>query len=82
MDERTLRSVDYPIWEEHLEALEVFLACARQWRVVSGFGSSWVQGLDASSLRSTMQMLGVQDQHSMLHQVQEIESGALEILNE
>ena len=82
MDEHTLKSADYAIWEEHLEALEVFLACSRQWRVVSGFGGSRPQGLDASALRSTMQMLGVKDQRNMLFQVQEIESGALEILNE
>lgn len=78
MDEHTLQSADYQIWEEHLEALEVFLACSRQWRVVAGLGP---QGLDASALRSTMQMLGVEDQRNMLYQVQEIESGALEILN-
>lgn len=78
MDERTLKSADYEIWEEHLEALEVFLACARQWRIVAGLGPL---GLDAGALRATMQMLGVQDQRSMLYQVQEIESGALDVLN-
>lgn len=70
------------IWPEHTEAWEVFLACARQWRIVSGMAGAFYQGLDAAALAATMDMMGVEDKRARLRQVSQIESGALELLNQ
>ncbi|MFP2768035.1 DUF1799 domain-containing protein [Oceanisphaera sp. KMM 10153] len=70
------------IWPEHTEAWEVFRACSRQWRIVSGMAGAFYQGLDASALAATMDMMGVADRRTCLHQVGQIETGALELLNQ
>jgi len=70
------------VWPQHEQALEVFLACARQWRIVAGMAGAFYQGIDATALHSTMQMMGIEDQRETLTLVQEIEAGALEHLNE
>lgn len=70
------------IWPEHTEAWEVFLACARQWRIVSGMAGAFYQGLDAAALAATMDMMGVADKRTCLRQLGQIETGALELLNQ
>lgn len=70
------------IWPEHVEAWELFLACARQWRIVAGMAGAFYQGLDAAALAATMEMMGVADKRTRLRQVGQIESGALEVLNQ
>ncbi|MGP7732930.1 DUF1799 domain-containing protein [Oceanimonas smirnovii] len=70
------------IWPEHTEAWELFLACSRQWRIVAGMAGAFYQGLDAAALAATMEMMGVADRRTCLHQVQQIETGALELLNQ
>jgi hypothetical protein len=69
------------IWAEHAEAFDVFCACGGQWRIVAGMAGAFYQGLDAAALAATMDMLGVEDRRRCLHQVQQIEAGALEVLN-
>ncbi|XKE45755.1 DUF1799 domain-containing protein [Halomonas organivorans] len=69
------------VWPEHEQALEVFLACARQWRVIAGLGGACYQGIDATALQATMTMLGVEEVRETLLQVQKIEAGAVEQLN-
>lgn len=81
LDPRMIRAQHYEIWADHEEALDVFLACARQWRVVAGMGGAWFQGIDASALHATMQMMGVENSRDVLLNVQCIEDGALEALN-
>ncbi|MBW5802049.1 DUF1799 domain-containing protein [Halomonas elongata] len=68
------------VWPEHLTALEVFISCAEQWRVIAGFGVIRYQGIDAAALQATMTMLGVEDTRETLLQVREIQAGALECM--
>ncbi|WP_064699330.1 DUF1799 domain-containing protein [Halomonas caseinilytica] len=75
------RSQYCEVWREHQVAYDVFLACSRQWRIVAGLAGTFHQGIDATALHSTMQMMGVQDMRTTLLQVQCIETGAKEKLN-
>lgn len=81
LDDKTRQAQHCEVWEEHQTALDVFLACARQWRIVAGMAGAWYQGIDATALQATMQMMGVEDMRSTLWQVQQIEAGASEELN-
>nr|WP_281242931.1 DUF1799 domain-containing protein [Halomonas muralis] len=69
------------VWPEHWQALNVFLACRTQWRVIAGMGGVQYQGLDYTALESIMRMKGVDDTSAVLEQVQHMETGALEGLN-
>lgn len=71
------------VWAEHVEAFDLFIACSSQWRIVAGMSGVFYQGLDASALAATMNMLGIEQGHrrERLQQVRQIESGALEMMN-
>ncbi|WP_016854793.1 DUF1799 domain-containing protein [Halomonas smyrnensis] len=69
------------IWAEHHPALELFLACRTQWRIIAGMGGAHYQGLDYLAVESVMRMRGVEDMAGMLEQLQQLEAGALELLN-
>lgn len=70
-----------PVWEEHHPALEVFLLCRTQWRVLVGMGGVSYQGLDYPAVESVMRMQGIDDAGEILSQLQHLEAGALEALN-
>jgi len=69
------------VWAEHEAALEIFLACSRQWRVIVGMGGAAYQGLDLASVAAAMEIHAIDDRRECLYQVQQIEAGALEMLN-
>ncbi|WP_035573005.1 DUF1799 domain-containing protein [Halomonas halocynthiae] len=69
------------VWQEHTEALDVFLACRTQWRIIAGMSGAHHQGLDYTALESVMRMKRVEDPDETLAQIQHIEAGALEALN-
>lgn len=71
-----------PVWAEHGAAFEVFLACSRQWRIIAGPTGMFYQGIDATALAATMDMMGTADRQRCLQQVRHIESGALELINQ
>lgn len=72
---------EYAVWEEHWQALQVFLACRTQWRIIAGMAGAQHQGLDYPAVESVMRMRGVEDTAQVLGQLQQIEAGALEVLN-
>ena len=74
----------YGVWEEHWPALELFLAMRTQWRVVAGMGGAQHQGIDYTALygHPKFARLGFDEQDALLAQVQHIEAGALDALNE
>ena len=80
-DQPTVKAAPVPVWSEHVEAFEVFLACSGQWRVVTGMAGAFHQGIDAAALAATMAMLEVADRRRCLYQIRQIEAGALEVLN-
>lgn len=78
--DREAGSVD--LWPEHIEAWNVFAACSTQWRIIAGPSSLFQQGLDYIAVESVMRMRGVTAQTDCFGQIQCIERGALEILNQ
>ncbi len=72
------------MWEEHWPALELFLAMRTQWRVVAGMSGAQHQGIDYTALygHPKFARLGFDEQDALLAQVQHIEAGALDALNE
>lgn len=71
------------MWPVNVEAYEVFLDCAGQWRYMTPFGSKPIPtGIERSAISSTMQMLGTADTRDTLRRVQHIEVGALEVLRQ
>ena len=68
------------IYEENLEAWQVYTACTTQWRYVGDLGV--VAGLDYTAVESVMRMLGVEDQADCFWRVRVMESVGLELMNE
>lgn len=62
----------------------MFLDCSRQWRVIVGFGSAHVQGLDAPAVESSLRMQCVpfRTWRRVRSQVRILEDEALEIMND
>ncbi len=71
-------------WPEHWDALQVFLSCGSQWRTIAGAKSIIYQGLvyEAVYGHPRYARLGWEDQEKRLAQIQEIERGAMEVINE
>lgn len=66
---------------ENWDALELFLACATQWRYAPMGGAT---GLDYTALQSvmTMHQVPATEQRERLAQVQRIERGALQAMKD
>jgi hypothetical protein len=72
------------VWEEHWPALELFNSLRTQWRVIAGMGGVHHQGIDYTALygHPKFARLNHQEQDALLAQIQHIETGALDALNE
>jgi hypothetical protein len=71
------------LWEEHVDAFEVFHACRRSWRVITaGFGAVY-QGLDLVAVDVVMRRLGIarSRQREVFQQLQVMEDEGAKILN-
>lgn len=68
------RRADFVVWAECWESVELFGACATQWRVLPMGG---LLGLDYSAVRAVLQMRGVLDQAAAFDDVRLLEQGAL-----
>ena len=64
-----------PVLPENWEALEVFSACATQWR--RGGMEGQMSGLDYGAVESARRMMGVEDMRDCFERVRWIERGAL-----
>lgn len=70
------------IWEDHVPALEAFLAVATQWRVIAGgLGGSQVIGLDYTACEAGLRLAGVEMTPGLWAEVRVIESGAIAAMN-
>ncbi|MDN3525634.1 DUF1799 domain-containing protein [Halomonas sabkhae] len=71
------------VWAEHWSALELFMGLSTQWRVVAGMNGVFMYGLDYQALygHPRYSRLDYDAQDEMLEQIQQIEAGALEVLN-
>jgi uncharacterized membrane protein len=68
---------DYVVWPEHHQSVEVFVACATQWRA----GSMGVIGLDYGVIFQVMALYDVTDRRATFADLQIMEAKAMEILN-
>lgn len=67
---------------ENWQALEIFLACQTQWRIVAGMGGVFYQGLDYPALMAVIKLHSKPKHRKALFKaVQMIEQGALECIN-
>lgn len=74
----------YEVWQEHWPALQLFLGCRTQWRIIAGMAGSQYQGLDYAVVfgHPRYACLETDEQIECLEQLQHIEAGALEVLNQ
>lgn len=73
---------DFPIWHDNLAALEVFLACHTQWRILTGGDKPYYQGLRYLEVEAVMRIKRVKDKTAVFADVQVMEEAAREVLNE
>jgi hypothetical protein len=69
---------DFEVWEENWPVLEMFLRCQTQWRTTM----SGVLGLDYGAVAWVLRLYEVEDQRSMLEDLQVMEAAAMAALNE
>lgn len=67
------------VWEENGPVLELFLACATQWRMDGMSGT--VLGLDYPGVEALLRLRKVRDRAAVFADLQVMERAALEVLN-
>ena len=69
---------DCEVWEENWAVLELFLRCQTQWRTTM----NGVLGLDYVAVAWLFRLYAVDDERSMLEDLQVMEAAAMATLNE
>lgn len=54
---------DVELGPEDWRAWRVYLACRRAWRIVSGMGGAWYQGIDPAAVLASLQILRIKPKH-------------------
>lgn len=73
---------EFDVWIENKPALDVFLSCQTQWRVIAGVGACIYQGLDYAALNSVIdRKVKRKRREQVFDDVRLIEAGALTELN-
>lgn len=65
------------MWEENWQVVEMFLRLQTQWRT----SMSGVVGLDYGAVQWVLRLYEVEDQRSMLEDLQVMEGAALNLIN-
>lgn len=73
-----LEVVDFEVWPENWDALELFLRLQTQWKTGAMGG---IFGLDYAGLEAVMRMLGIEQKEEMFAKIQVMEFAALPVLN-
>lgn len=68
----------FEVWEENWAALEMFLRVQTQWRTTMG----GLLGLDYGAVAWLLRLYEVEDQRSMLEDLQVMEAAAMAIIND
>ena len=68
---------DFEIWPENWPAVEMFLRCQTQWRTTM----NGVLGLDYGAVAWVLKLYEVEDQRSMLEDLQVMEAAAMVTIN-
>lgn len=69
--------VDCEVWEEHADAVAMFLRCSTQWRT----GPGGVIGLDYGVVLPMMDLYSVSDRRETMDNLQIMERRALELFH-
>ena len=72
-DEALTRSSDFEVWEDNWQSVEMFLRLQTQWRV----GMNGLIGLDYGAAEWLFRICGVEDQRSLLEDLQVMEAAVL-----
>ena len=67
----------FEVWEQNWPAVEIFLRCQTQWRTTM----AGVCGLDYSAVEWLFRLYKVEDQPTVLENLQVMEAAAVKILN-
>jgi Phage related hypothetical protein (DUF1799) len=73
---------DFAIWQDNLTALEIFLACHKQWRILTGGDKPWYQGLRYVEVEAVMRIRRIKNPAAVFADVQVMEDAATSALNE
>ena len=68
---------DFEVWEENWPVVEMFMRCQTQWRTTM----SGLLGLDYGVVAWLLKLYEVEDQRSMLEDLQVMEAAAVAVLN-
>ena len=68
---------DFEVWPDNLPAVAIFLRCQTQWRTTM----AGVCGLDYSAVEWLFRLYEVEDQPTVLENLQVMEAAAVKILN-
>ena len=71
------QSQDFEVWQENWEAVVVFMRCQTQWRTTM----SGLLGLDYTAVAWVLKLYEIEDQRSMLEDLQVMEAAAMQALN-
>lgn len=71
------RTDDFEVWEENWPVVEMFLRAQTQWRTTM----SGVLGLDYGALKWLFSLYSVEDQRSLLEDLQVMEAAAMVTIN-
>lgn len=72
---------EFEIWPECVNAVEVFLACATQWKAIVAPDRLIYQGIDYAGLNAVMEMVDAPDRKQLFADVRTMELAALDVLN-
>ena len=71
------QSQDFEVWQENWEVVVVFMRCQTQWRTTM----SGLLGLDYTAVAWVLKLYEIEDQRSMLEDLQVMEAAAMQVLN-
>lgn len=71
------QSQDFEVWQDNWEVVLVFMRCQTQWRTTM----SGLLGLDYTAVAWVLKLYEIEDQRSMLEDLQVMEAAAMQALN-
>jgi hypothetical protein len=71
------QSRNFEVWQENWEVVVVFMRCQTQWRTTM----SGLLGLDYTAVAWVLKLYEIEDQRSMLEDLQVMEAAAMQALN-
>lgn len=80
--EKVKEKQDFEIWHDNLPALEVFLACHTQWRILTGGTKPFYQGLRYAEVETVLRIKRIKNRAAVFADVQMMEEAARDVLND